>query len=97
MEYFEQMKPGAKGNYRLFQECHPHSHGALDLQTENWSSSNIYTKCISVSDFLHCDHWTTLQKILLCTYIKLNLFIQSHWIYMLLKKKKIKKTPFNKI
>lgn len=38
------MKPGTKGNYRLFQECHPHSHEALALQREIWGSSNIYTQ-----------------------------------------------------
>jgi len=30
MEYFEEMKPGVKGNHRLFQECHPQSHEALE-------------------------------------------------------------------
>lgn len=38
------MKPGAKGNYRLFQECHPHSHEALALQRKTWNSSNKYTQ-----------------------------------------------------
>lgn len=75
MEYFEQMKPGAKGNYRLFQECHPHSHGALDLQKENWSSSNVYKQKYfdtSALDFQCCDHWTNPQKRLLYVY-KTNL------------------------
>lgn len=90
MEYFEQMKPGAEGNYRLFQECHPHSHEVLALQRETWSSSNIYYQntLTQVYQIFNIVIIVLRSKIGFCIYV---IPFDSHWIYTIDRKETVHK------